>query len=173
MLCGDLQDRGSLKLLESRLESLKFSPIFFVWGNSEEQLNLNTNLEHAHNIHLKHMRLKDLDFIGIGGDEFDLKKEIQIITKLIDSVNPNELIIVSHVPPHNTVDLCNDGRHVGVPEFRALIEEFEPKLVLCGHIHEQCQKVEKIKDTTICNVGPEGILIIIDENLELTLKKLS
>ncbi|NVM02257.1 MAG: metallophosphoesterase [Candidatus Helarchaeota archaeon] len=168
LLCGDLQDRGSIRLLENRIQNLEFSPIFYVFGNSEEQLNLNTELKNAINIHLKIEFFNGIHFIGLGGDEFDVKRDIPEIRKLLSSsTSIKNLIIISHVPPFNTVDLSNDGRNVGVPEFRDLINENEPILVTCGHIHENNQKVAWIGSSMVCNVGPQGVLFTI-ENIKIS-----
>ncbi|MHA1382551.1 MAG: metallophosphoesterase family protein [Candidatus Helarchaeota archaeon] len=165
LLCGDLQDRGSMKLIENRLENLEFSPILFVWGNSEEQLNVGYGLKNAINIHLKIKKINNIHFAGLGGDEYDVKRDIALIRKMIAEKYSEieRLIIISHVPPLNTVDLCNDGRNVGVKEYRNLILEFKPILVVCGHIHEEAQKMVQIGSTMVYNIGPKGVLFNIEK----------
>ncbi len=164
LLCGDLQDRGSIKLLENRIKSLLYSPIFFVWGNSEEQLDITRELENAINLHLKIREIDGFHFVGLGGDEYDVKRDVGEMREMLKKtpLKGENLIIMSHVPPFNTVDSCNDGRNVGVAELRDLIEDFKPILVLCGHIHEQVQKLALIGSSRICNVGPKGVLITIE-----------
>ncbi|MFX0133275.1 MAG: metallophosphoesterase [Candidatus Hodarchaeota archaeon] len=170
LLCGDLQDRGSIKLLENRIQNLQFSQIFFIWGNSEEQLDLEYRIKNAFNLHLRIKKCKGIHFLGIGGDEFDMKRDIPAVRKLLSaSKSIKNLVIISHVPPFNTVDLSNDGRNVGVPEFRDLINEYKPILVTCGHIHENNQKIAWIGDSMVCNVGPQGILFTIENNRISTL----
>ena len=165
LLCGDLQDRGTIKLLENRIQNLQFSPVYFIWGNSEEQLNLNQNVRFAENIHLVIKSFMDANFIGVGGDEYDMKNELPRARKMISKLPKNELlVIVSHVPPFQALDLCNDGRNVGVAKFRELIEKYQPKLVLCGHIHENAQKIAWIGRSMVCNVGSNGVLFNIDNN---------
>lgn len=47
------------------------------------------------------------------------------------------LIFMVHTPPHGTaLDRLASGVSVGSPGVRALIEEFEPAIVITGHIHE-------------------------------------
>lgn len=165
IICGDLQDRGSIKLLENRIQNVDFPNIFFVWGNSEEQLDPSKEIKFAENLHLKLKDFKEVYLIGIGGDEYDMKREIPKVRKILSTLrNDKPLIIISHVPPKNTVDLCNDGRNVGVMEFRELIIEFKPLLVACGHIHEEVQKSAWLDQTMVCNIGPDGILFTIVEN---------
>ena len=56
------------------------------------------------------------------------------------------------MPPYNT-KLDNIGcGHVGSQSIRDLIEEFNPALVLCGHVHE-ARGIDRINETTIVNPG--------------------
>lgn len=62
-------------------------------------------------------------------------------------------ILVSHNPPKNT--LCDDignGVHVGSEAVREFIEENQPDLCICGHIHE-ARAVDQIGRTVIVNPG--------------------
>lgn len=62
-------------------------------------------------------------------------------------------VLVSHQPPHGTrCDLAR-GRPVGSTAVRAAIEEHQPDLVFCGHIHEAvgCDTIGKSR---IVNPGP-------------------
>lgn len=45
-------------------------------------------------------------------------------------------IIVSHGPPYGIGDRCEDGDRAGSHALREDIERVQPKLVVCGHIHE-------------------------------------
>ncbi|MEJ2034326.1 MAG: metallophosphoesterase, partial [Deltaproteobacteria bacterium] len=46
-------------------------------------------------------------------------------------------ILVSHTPPYGTTtDRLSNGTHAGSPALRQFIEEEQPDLCLCGHIHE-------------------------------------
>lgn len=171
LLCGDLQDggfertRGGFeRTLENRLRRLNFSRIFFVWGNSEEQLNINHELRHASNLHLRLQEHGGIHFLGLGGDEIDLKQALPKAESILESSSCEQLVIVSHAPPHEALDLCNDGRDVGVPELREFIEKYHPLLVACGHIHENAQKTTKIGRSLICNVGRKGVLFKIEKN---------
>lgn len=47
------------------------------------------------------------------------------------------VILMVHTPPHGTtLDRLDSGVSVGSPGVRALIEEFQPAIVITGHIHE-------------------------------------
>ncbi len=63
------------------------------------------------------------------------------------------LILVSHTPPLNTkTDRLTNGAHVGSAAVRHFIEEQQPDLCLCGHIHE-AKGEDWIGRTHILNSG--------------------
>lgn len=62
-------------------------------------------------------------------------------------------IFVSHQPPYNTRCDLTRGRHVGSHAVRAAIEQHQPDLVLCGHIHEGIG-TDRIGISQIVNPGP-------------------
>lgn len=45
-------------------------------------------------------------------------------------------IVVAHDPPHNCLDMIHRGEAVGSKSIRKFIEQYQPKLWLCGYIHE-------------------------------------
>ncbi len=62
-------------------------------------------------------------------------------------------ILVSHTPPFGTaVDRLRSGTHVGSSAIRAFIEERQPELCICGHIHEAIGS-DRIGRTPIYNPG--------------------
>lgn len=64
-----------------------------------------------------------------------------------------QVIFMVHTPPHGTaLDRLHSGLHVGSPGVRAMIEEFQPDLVLTGHIHE-AQGQDQIGRSRIYNPG--------------------
>ncbi len=65
-------------------------------------------------------------------------------------------IFVPHAPPRGTkLDRITLGMHVGSTAVRAFIEEHQPDVVVCGHIHE-ARGVDAIGKTKIVNCGPAG-----------------
>lgn len=62
-------------------------------------------------------------------------------------------IFVSHTPPFGTaVDRLASGTHVGSSAVLSFIEERQPELCICGHIHEAAG-TDRIGRTPICNPG--------------------
>lgn len=65
-------------------------------------------------------------------------------------------ILVPHAPPYGTkVDIVHAGFHVGSTAVREFIENEEPDVVVCGHIHEGRGK-DAIGKSVIVNCGPAG-----------------
>ena len=50
-------------------------------------------------------------------------------------------------------------KHVGNKDYRKFIERVNPKLVICGHIHETVGLTDKIGKTKVINPGWEGIVV--------------
>lgn len=62
-------------------------------------------------------------------------------------------ILVSHNPPKDTAcDLIPGDVHVGSTAVREFLEEAQPDMCLCGHIHE-ARAIDRIGRTVIANPG--------------------
>jgi uncharacterized protein len=85
------------------------------------------------------------------GDE-ELERRIE---SAFDAVASSRFrIFCPHAPPQGTTcDQLRDGRHVGSVVVRRIVEQEQPDLVLCGHIHE-ARGVDEIGRTRIVNPGP-------------------
>ena len=63
------------------------------------------------------------------------------------------LVLVSHTPPHATnCDRLQSGAPVGSTAVREFIEEHQPDVCLCGHIHE-ARAEDRIGRTHVINPG--------------------
>lgn len=63
-------------------------------------------------------------------------------------------ILVSHQPPYGTrCDRVLRLKHVGSHSIRRLVDEWQPDLVLCGHIHESRGR-DRVGRSLILNPGP-------------------
>jgi hypothetical protein len=72
-------------------------------------------------------------------------------------------IIVVHQPPRGAQDRLYNGESSGSVCLRRFIEEYQPDLLLCGHIHED-RGEGNIGSTRIVNVGElrQGFGALID-----------
>ncbi|RLI05071.1 hypothetical protein DRO22_03260 [Candidatus Bathyarchaeota archaeon] len=180
LICGDLTNFGSLKEATRLLSILSETgvPVLFIPGNCDPPSLLGANLEGVKLLHGEATTYGELSFIGIGGSPptpfhtpFELSEE-EIIAELEraaeDITDYRRLILISHSPPHGTqLDRTMLHLHVGSLSIRRFIEENEPLLVFCGHIHE-AKGEDKIKSTTIVNPGPakdgDYVLALVKKN---------
>lgn len=75
-------------------------------------------------------------------------------------------VLVSHNPPKDTnCDAISDGVHVGSTAVREFIEENQPDICLCGHIHE-ARAMDRIGRTLVVNPGPlaQGGYVLLRSN---------
>ncbi|HSF60866.1 MAG TPA: metallophosphoesterase family protein [Gaiellaceae bacterium] len=79
-------------------------------------------------------------------------------------------VLCPHAPPHGIAcDRLRSGEHVGSPALRALVEEEQPDLVLCGHIHE-ARSQDQIGASRVVNPGPvaAGHFAVVDVGETIT-----
>jgi Icc-related predicted phosphoesterase len=69
---------------------------------------------------------------------------------------PDGGVLVVHSPPHGHVDASSAGDHLGSAAILAAIEAKQPRLAVCGHIHESWGERSQIGDTEVVNLGPDG-----------------
>jgi uncharacterized protein len=69
---------------------------------------------------------------------------------------PPDAILVLHSPPKGHCDEAGNGDHFGSEALHAAIEERQPLLAVCGHIHESWGCESEIGGTPIRNLGPKG-----------------
>jgi len=173
---GDVTNFGPVTWAEALFRGLAV-PTLVVPGNcdSPEILKILDGL--AVNLHARKVVRASHTFVGIGGANptpfgtpFELSEHE--IEKTLRGVMEPEAILVSHPPPNGYVDAIHSGAHVGSTAVRTIIEEFEPPLVICGHIHE-ARGIAHHGRTTIVNVGPamEGhsALVEIDGDVRVEL----
>jgi len=63
-------------------------------------------------------------------------------------------ILITHSPPKGVADVTSQGVSVGSTAIRAAIERLQPKLALCGHIHDSWGTEGVIGATRVVNLGP-------------------
>lgn len=71
-------------------------------------------------------------------------------------------IMVSHVQPSES--MIGLGMFPGSSGVRKAVEEFQPAIHICGHIHETHGMEEKIGETRVLNVGKTGTLIEVNDD---------
>jgi hypothetical protein len=75
-------------------------------------------------------------------------------------IPPPAQIVLSHSPPLNCCDQATGGRYIGSPGLRDYIRRYEPRLVVCGHVHEAAG-YGVIGRTPVFNVARNAVLITL------------
>ncbi len=190
LVSGDLSPYLSIKTAKDMLEILIESglPVYYVPGNMDDpKLAKGVNVDGAFCVHRKCIQFKDdLYIMGVGGGligpfktpfEFTENDFNKILSEVSVKLTSNKFILLTHNPPYNTVvDKLSWGEHVGSMSIRRFVEERQPILHVCGHIHE-ARGVDKIGKTVIVNPGPAmrgyyGEVLIKDEEVKVNLMKL-
>lgn len=81
------------------------------------------------------------------------------------------VIVITHQPPRGSRDTIYTGERTGSVGLRRFVEEHQPELLLCGHIHEDRGEAT-IGRTRIVNVGEmrRGHAALIELNDELSVE---
>lgn len=93
---------------------------------------------------------------------YDRERNKKKLIKLSRLLKENkDALLLSHAPPYKILDKTKSGKHVGSKILLEAIKKHQPKLVLCGHIHESKGKA-KIGKTRVVNLGCCGDYEIIE-----------
>jgi uncharacterized protein len=177
ILTGDITHFGPTELAEEILNEIgSFDiPVMAIPGNCDP-INLYGNIDNskAINIHGRSVTIKNIGICGFGGSnptpfktplEFE---EVEIYTeakKAMEEIKDNKItIFVTHAPPFESkTDILPSGDHVGSVALKKIIEEFQPTINVCGHIHES-KAMDEIGKTKVINPGmvSDGYACIIN-----------
>jgi uncharacterized protein len=159
---GDLatQHRGLDEMVDT-LSAIE-RPVLLVPGNNETDDALRAACAGWSAATVLHGEAADIDgvtFFGLGGGipetpwdwSFDLSDE-QAERRLAEL--PEDAVLLVHSPPKGHVD----GGLGSAAVLRA-IEAAQPRLVLCGHIHDCWGQESQVGDVPVRNLGPDGALI--------------
>ncbi len=115
------------------------------------------------NLHGYILRKGDVGIFGCGYGDIGLHQLTEedffkTLKKGHDSLKDiKKRIMITHVQPKNS--LIGLGRWPGSSGVRKAVEEFQPDIHLCGHVHESEGIEEVIGKTKVINVGKTGRII--------------
>lgn len=180
IITGDVTEFGPEELFIEILNKFsEYANVHALFGNCDPK-NANQLLDQADitSIHDTTSNMGDIQLVGFGGSNptpFDTPNEYsedqlyENLSKYADKLSSDSFtILVTHAPPLDTnADMIPGGEHVGSPAVRKIIEQTQPTLNICGHIHESIGQ-DKIGDTTVINPGDanSGHLCIIELSQE-------
>jgi len=141
--------------------------VLIIHGNHEAENVMRKACEAYENIEFIHDKIVDAGnarFYGWGGGGFAMDdREFEKRSKrVMKDIKPGtKLVLVAHAPPYKTKLDSINGDHNGNKSFTAFIKKNRPKLVVCGHFHENAGKQDKLSSTLIVNPGPKGMILKI------------
>lgn len=132
-------------------------------------------------IHLKSAIYGGIGFVGVGGSlpcpgrtpnelsEEEMGAFLALAHASLYDAIPY-VLVVHHPPIETNTDLVKAGIHVGSVSVKQAIENHNPLLCVCGHIHE-ARGTDRICNAFVINPGPfkEGnyaLVKIIDNNID-------
>jgi uncharacterized protein len=185
VFCGDLHNgshRKEARPVASALARLG-PPVLIVPGNMDHK-DVVPDLWSEAGFIMLHQTIfphGDYGFLGLGGmvardprrledptRYYHRDEEVyRILAAAYAKISGTEYkIIVVHQPPRGAQDRLYNGESSGSVSLRRFVEEYQPDLLLCGHIHEDRGECS-IGSTRIINVGELrrgfAALIIIGE----------
>jgi Icc-related predicted phosphoesterase len=189
LILGDFPGHGvfhnivmSMEQIRSVLEELKGFNVLAIPGNCDPQRTSELFDEYKVNLHEKVKDVEGVRIIGFGGSnitpfgtpsEYSETEIYERLKKLMPAKNAKTILAV-HCPPMDTdCDKTGSNMHAGSSAIRRIIEEYQPDLVVCSHIHEAGGSSDMIGATKIVNIGrlADGRIgtIEIGENLGIAL----
>ena len=167
---GDISifEHGIIGLMR-RLNKLNKN-IIIIQGNHEDERTFNKLSGFFKNIifiHKKNFLHEGYLFLGYGGGGFSVvDKEFEKLAKfkfeqIIKNNADKKIILVTHAPPYKTKLDKLAGGHCGNKSIRQFVEKNRIDLMICGHLHENFGKEDKIGKTKVINPGPFGKIVEI------------
>jgi len=157
------------KGLEETIDALRpiTTPTVLVPGNNETEEALRVacdGWEPATVLHGQGTEIDGVQFFGLGAGipvtpwdwSFDLDEE-QAAEKLAGC--PMDAVLVVHSPPKGYCDQSSAGDHLGSKAILEAIEAKQPRIAVCGHIHESWGAQSEVGPTWVMNLGPSGTAI--------------
>jgi len=172
IIAGDITNYLHPQKTLGQLEKLPI-PILGIRGNSDLR-KVEPLLKTVKNTRLldsRPFRLKHLFFSGLNGTlalPFASRiclRETRALNALAPGVN-KQTVMVAHPPPRGICDKVGNRFSAGSRNLKRFVEQKQPRILLCGHIHEQAGAC-LLKKTLVINCAmsaQSGGAIIEDDN---------
>ncbi len=172
VMCGDITQFGPGEVATNFLNQIPVETLAIPGNIDTAEVGEAILESRAENIDLKKVIKNNISFIGIGGETISLETVIldKGQEKSIEEILDEKTVLITHVPPYKLQDTVYIGHHIGSRELKTLVEKYQPRLVLCGHVHEN-PGVTTFHDSVIvnCSMGKrtEGALIEINKEIDV------
>jgi hypothetical protein len=119
-------------------------PVLTVGGNMDgrEMEKIIASCPNITSLHGREASIDGVRFVGMGGTiPVPFRSRICLREqRMIDEMAPlvrEDCVLVAHPPPYGTLDEGIGNLHAGSKGLRRLVLEKQPKMLICGHIHEK------------------------------------
>lgn len=172
VLCGDITQFGPGEVATNFLNQIATETLAIPGNIDTYDVDEGITKSHAINLHMRRVTTQGISFVGIGRELPAVLTDLEILDgtkkKPLQILLDEDSVLVTHVPPYKLQDTIFLGTHGGSRELRRLIEAHQPRVVLCGHIHED-PGASSLGNTTIvnCSIGKrtEGALVEISDDV--------
>jgi hypothetical protein len=162
VVAGDITNIKRALTVIQQLNDLSL-PVLAIRGNTDLPRvdDLLNKFSNTVCLHLKAHLIDDIHFAGIGGTiPFPFRSQVgffedRVLKKLSRLVNQNS-VVIAHPPPWGILDEAFNRFHVGSKGLYRFIRKQQPRLLLCGHIHEK-PGTATIGNSTVVNCNMSRI----------------
>lgn len=162
VVCGDFTQEGSCTVAEGIISALNAPKLLAVPGNMDSAEIAQMLESRGMSIHKKFADVQGYRFIGLGGAKpantyyrinmGELEAE-KCLRKLFEGAEPGRTVLACHSPPFGTgLGRTRAGIDLGLRKVGEIIEEKQPLLFVCGHVHE-ARGSEMLGRTLCINTG--------------------
>jgi uncharacterized protein len=172
LILGDFPAHGvfnnivtSMEQIRIVLGELKGFNVMAIPGNCDPQNSSELFEKYGMNLHEKVLGIEGVKIVGFGGSnitpfgtpsEYSENDIYERLKKLMPE-KCSKTILAVHCPPMDTnCDKAGNEMHAGSSAIRRIIEEFQPDLCVCSHIHEAGGTKDMIGQTQVANIGRLG-----------------
>lgn len=171
VLAGDVDSSPHFHRLLGQLSM----PVLVVQGNMDgPDIRKEVEKTEALFLHGTARSVGGLWFVGLGGSKPSAETFFVGESQEEKTVADVDMdVLVTHIPPKGSMDKTMLGMHIGSPWVRRLMEHKQPRLVICGHVHENPGQ-EWIGKTLVanCSVGRTGRCTLIDVGKKIQARRL-
>lgn len=170
ILCGDLTQFGPGHVAQQFLDQIPVQTFALPGNIDTEEVSTSIDASNALNIDMKRVERNNIPFVGISG--IHRQHIADVLTKNTPKID-TETVLVSHIPPYGVQDAVFLGMHLGSKELRKVMDTYKPRLVICGHIHEDSGYTVMEHTTVVnCSMGKRGEGALININTSINVKML-
>ncbi len=160
ILCGDLTQFGPGDVAKQFLDQIPVQTLAVPGNIDSQDVSEAIDTSRAINIDMKRIEKNNIAFVGLSG--IHPQQIGYVLAKKTPKIDKHT-VLISHVPPYGLQDNVFLGMHSGSKELRGVVDICKPRLVLCGHIHED-PGYTSTKHTIVvnCSMGKRGEGALID-----------